>query len=90
MGKFDRPEESRQKDAAVVVVNLRARTGLEQVDSYEREGPAPRRTVHADVPPVHDPEVGLEVVRVSVASLRLTNVVGDGGGAVEGFMSLEA
>ena len=28
-------------DPAVVVVNLRARTGLEQVDSYEGEAPAP-------------------------------------------------
>jgi hypothetical protein len=33
MGKLDCPEESRPKDAAIVVVNLRARTGLEQVDS---------------------------------------------------------
>ena len=39
MGKLDRPEEPRQKDAAVIVVNLRARTGLKQVDSYEGKLP---------------------------------------------------
>ena len=33
--------------------------------------------------PVHDPEVGLEVGRIPVASLRLADVVGNGRDAVE-------
>ena len=70
-------------DPAVVVVNLRARTGLEQVDSYEGEAPAPRLTVHGDVLSLHGPDVGLEVVRVPVTPLRLADVVGHGGGAAE-------
>jgi hypothetical protein len=34
VGKLDGPEDPRQKDAAVEIVNLRARTELEQVNSY--------------------------------------------------------
>ena len=83
LGKLDGPEEPGQRDAAVVVVHLRARTGLEQVDSYEGEAAVPRRPVHGDVLAIHDPEVGLQIVRVPVASRRLADVEGQGGGAVE-------
>ena len=83
MGKLDRPEESRQGDAAVIVVNLRARTGLKQVNSYEGEATVPRGPVDSDVLALHDPKVGLQIVRVPVAPPRLANVVGERGGAVE-------
>ena len=63
MGKLDRPEESRQKDAAGIVVNLRARTGLKQVDSYEGEAAVPRGPVDGDVLALHDPHVGLKIIR---------------------------
>jgi hypothetical protein len=64
VGKLDGPEEPRLKDAAVVIVNLRARTELEEVNSYLGEGALPPRPLHADVPSLHDPDVGLEVVRL--------------------------
>jgi hypothetical protein len=83
MGKLDRPEESRQGDAAVIVVNLRARTGLKQVDSYEGEAAVPCGPVNGDVLALHDPKVGLQIVRVPVVPPRLADVVGKRGGAVE-------
>ena len=83
MGKLDRPEESRQKNAAGIVVNLRARTGLKQVDSYEGEAAVPRGPVDGDVLALHDPHVSLKIVRVPVTPLRLADVVGHRGGAVE-------
>src|SRR6185295_16685096 len=55
--ELDRPEQPRQGDAAVVVMLLRARTGLEQVDSYEGEGPPVRRSVDGDVLAIHDADV---------------------------------
>jgi hypothetical protein len=36
-GQLDRPEQARRLDAAVEVVDLGARTGLEEVNSYEGE-----------------------------------------------------
>jgi hypothetical protein len=43
----------------------------------------PRRPLHADVPSLHDPDVGLEVVRLPVATLRLADHVCQGSSAVE-------
>src|SRR5262249_14615287 len=37
IGEASRPEETRRCNATVEVVNLRARTGLEEIDSYESE-----------------------------------------------------
>jgi hypothetical protein len=83
MGKLDRPEESRQKNAASIIVNLRARTGLKQVDSYEGEAAVPRGPVGGDVLALHNPHVSLQIVRVPVVPLRLADVKGHRGGAVE-------
>src|SRR5262245_33152481 len=82
-GKLDRPEESRQKDAAGIVVNLRARTGLKQIDSYEGEAAVLRGPVYGDVLALHNPHVGLKIIRVPIAPPRLADVVGQRGGAVE-------
>ena len=83
VGKLDGPEEPRLKDAAVVIVNLRARTELEEVNSYLGEGALPPRPLHADVASLHDPDVGLEVVRLPVATLRLAGMVCQGSSAIK-------
>jgi hypothetical protein len=62
-GKLDRPEQPREWDPTVVVVDLRARPGREQVDSHLRECPLVWRAVLPDVLPLKDPHVRLEVVR---------------------------
>src|SRR5919112_329084 len=75
LGKLHGPEEPRLKDAAVVIVNLRARTELEEVNSYQGEGAVPPGPLHADVASLHDPDVGLEVVGLPVAAPCLADMV---------------
>ena len=44
VGNRERPEQARREDPTVVVMDLRARTGLEEVHSSEREAREPSRT----------------------------------------------
>jgi len=70
------PEESGGENAAVEVVQLRPRTGVIEVDSYQRERSAPHRAVD-DVVALEGPDVGLEVVHLSVVSACPADVVGE-------------
>jgi hypothetical protein len=73
----ERPEEPGGQDAAVEVVRLRPRTGVEQVDSNQGE----RTTVDGpvnDVFPVEGADVRFEVVRPAVAGADAADVEGDG------------
>ena len=66
--QLDRPEQTRGADAAVEVVDLRARTGLEQVDSYQREGALLTGARLGNVGSVEDADVAFEVVVVAIAA----------------------
>jgi hypothetical protein len=72
----ERPEEPGWEDAAVQVVQLRPRTGVEQVDSDEPERTPMDGAVH-DVLALEGSEVGFEVVRLAVAAGRRTDVERD-------------
>ena len=60
------PEEARRQDAAVEVAQLRPRTGVEQVDSYQRERAVMGVAVD-DVIALERANIGLEVVGRAVA-----------------------
>src|SRR5437588_11269005 len=51
------PEETRGKDGAVEIVNLGARTGLEQVNSYLDKGAAVVSTIRGHVFTLSDPAI---------------------------------
>ena len=70
------PEETGGENAAVEVVQLRPRTGVKEVDSYQRERPAPGGAID-DVFALEGSDVGLEVVHLSVVSARPADVVGE-------------
>src|SRR5262245_45377685 len=72
------PEESRGENAAVEVVQLRPRTGVIEVDSYQRERSAPDGAID-DVLALESTDVGFEVVDPAVAAACPTDVVGERG-----------
>ena len=80
--RVDRPEETRRQDAAVEVVHLRPRTGVEEVDSNQCE-----RTVVGlaidDILTLERTDVGFEVVRPAIAGARRADVERDGSRSLE-------
>src|SRR4030095_946575 len=77
LADVERPEEPGGQDAAVEVVHLRPRTGVEQVDSNQGERTMMDGPVN-DVLPVEGADVRFEVVRLAVAGADAADVVGDG------------
>jgi len=77
-----RPEEARRKNAAVEVVKLRPRTGVIDVDSYQRERSSMNRAVH-HVLPLERSDVGLEVVRRTIAAPGGADMIGNRSRAIE-------
>ncbi|MBV9544741.1 MAG: hypothetical protein JOY61_10215 [Chloroflexi bacterium] len=49
VGHFDRPEQSGRLDSAIEITQLCARTGLEQVNSYQGERAFMMSTIDANV-----------------------------------------
>ena len=79
----DGPEQTRMGDPGVEVVHLRARTGLEQVDSDEPEGAVLVRAVGSDVDAAVDSHIGLHVEAIALTVGGAPGQVGHGGEAVE-------
>lgn len=82
LADVERPEETRGKDAAVEVVELRPRTGVKDVDSYQRKRSPVDRTVH-QVLSLERPDVGFEVVHRAVVTASGADVISNRGRAVE-------
>ena len=72
------PEQPRRQDATVEVVHVRARPGLEEVNSYEGEGAVAPGAIGGDVGALVRPDVGLEVVLPAVAPRRSPDMERDG------------
>ena len=79
MGQLDRPEQPGGRDTAVVVVDLRARPGREQVNSHLRECPFVSFAILRNVFALHDPDVCLKVIRHAVTPSGGADVVRQGG-----------
>ena len=60
-------------------MHLRARTGLEEINSNEAECAVLRRAVRGDVAPTEGTHVGLQVVLLAVATGGRPGVEGQGG-----------
>src|SRR5262245_34288162 len=65
-----RPDETRRQDAAGEIVDPRARTGLEEIDSYEGEGAVMPGAVGRQVVSRHDPHVVHHQEAMAVSSRR--------------------
>ena len=82
LADVERPEQSRGQDATVEVVNLRPRTGVEQVDSNQGERTAMDRPVD-DVLPIEGADIRFEVVRPAVACAGAADMESHGGRSIE-------
>jgi hypothetical protein len=71
-GDLRRPKEPVGQDARVQVIDLRSRIGIKQVYSGKGECTLLEGFVFCDVLALHDPQVELDVVDLSVAALGLT------------------
>ena len=83
VGKLDRPEKPRRWNAGIVVVNLRARPGLKQVNSHFRECALAPSAILRNVFSLHDPDVCFKVILRSVISGGGADVVRQHGNAFE-------
>jgi hypothetical protein len=82
LAEVKRPEQARRQNAAVEIVQLRPRPGVEQVDSYQGERSVPDRAVR-DVLAFERADVRFEIVGLAVASAGAADVESEGREPVE-------
>jgi hypothetical protein len=78
----ERPEETRRQDAAVEVVHLRPRTGVEEVDSNQGERTLVRHAIDDELA-LERANVGFEVVRPAIARARSADMERDRSRSIE-------
>jgi hypothetical protein len=83
LGKLDCPEKAGRWNSTVVVVDLCARPGREQVNSHLRECPLASFAIFRNVFSLHDPDVCLEVILRPVISGGSADMVRQHGNALK-------